>query len=164
MSTEPEQETLVWKGSPSQWTNFGTYLFCVLIAGFIVAGYFLTAAGPLLLLALAIPLGVILLRWLETRSHRYEVTTERDRVSTGIFSRHTTELELYRVRDYTLVEPFWLRLIGRGHLILETADRSNPHLVIRAVPGAATLKDQIRTHTERMRRLRGVRDFEINPQ
>jgi uncharacterized membrane protein YdbT with pleckstrin-like domain len=164
MSTAPEQESLVWKGSPSQWTNFGTYLFSLLVATFIVAGYFLTTAGPLLLLALVLPVGVILIRWLETRSYRYEVTTERVRVTTGIFSRRTSELELYRVRDYTVVEPFWLRLIGRGNLIIETADRTNPHLVIHAVPGVTPLKDQIRTHTERMRRLRGVRDFEINPQ
>jgi len=157
-------ETLVWKGSPSQWTNFGSYFFSLLVAAIIAAAYFLTPAGPLLLIALAGPLGYILVRWLGTRSNVYEVTTERIRSSSGVFSRRTTELELYRVRDYTVVEPFWLRLIGRGDLIIESADRTSPHFVIHAVPGVAALKDQIRTHTERMRQLRGVRDFEINPQ
>lgn len=161
MSTE---ETLLWKGSPSQWTNFGTYVFCLLIAAVIVAAAFLTTAGPLVLVALVAPLGFLLARWLATGSIVYEVTTERVRVITGIFSRRTSELELYRVRDYTVVEPFWQRLIGRGNLILESADRSTPLLVLHAVPRVGALKDQIRTHTERLRQLRGVRDFEINPQ
>ena len=161
MSTTPE-ETLLWRGSPSQWTNLGTYLFAlILIAGIVTAYVLVTPPQPLILAALAAPLLLIFFRWLATRTHRYEVTTERIRVITGILSRRTTELELYRVRDYTLVEPFWLRLIGRGHVIIETADRTNPQLVIHAVPGAARLKDQIRTHTERMRQLRGVRDIDI---
>ena len=159
-----ENETVLWKGSPSQWTNFGVYFFCVLIAVLIVAAFFLTAAGPLVLVALIVPLGYIMVRWLETRSNVYEITTERIRLTTGVFSRRSNELELYRVRDYTVDEPFWLRLIGRGNVIIESADRTSPQFVIHAVPGAAALKDQIRTHTERMRQLRGVRDFEINPQ
>jgi uncharacterized membrane protein YdbT with pleckstrin-like domain len=160
MSTTPE-ETLLWKGSPSQWTNFGSYLFALILLAAIVTAYALVAPQPLILVALVFPLGLLGYRWLETRTHRYEVTNERIRITTGILSRRTTELELYRVRDYTLVEPFWLRLIGRGNLIIETADRTNPQIVIRAVPGAPALKDQIRTHTERMRQLRGVRDIDI---
>ena len=159
-----ENETVLWKGCPSQWTNFGVYFFCVLIAVLIMAAFFLTAAGPLVLVALIVPLGYIMVRWLETRSNVYEITTERIRLTTGVFSRRSNELELYRVRDYTVDEPFWLRLIGRGNVIIESADRTSPQFVIHAVPGAAALKDQIRTHTERMRQLRGVRDFEINPQ
>ena len=118
----------------------------------------------LILAAIAVPLLFAFVRWWQTRSQKYEITTERIRTSTGILSRRTSELELYRVRDYTIVEPFWLRLIGRGNLLIETADRSTGNLVLRAVPGVSALKDQVRVHTERMRQLRGVRDLEINPQ
>lgn len=163
-TTPPPEETTLWRGSPSQWTNFGTYFFALLLIAGILAAYFLTTGGPLVLVALVLPIGLIFARWLGTRLHRYEVTTERIRVTTGLLSRRTTELELYRVRDYTVVEPLWLRLVGRGNLIIETADRTNPQLVIHAVPGVNALKDQIRTHTERLRQLRGVRDLEINPQ
>jgi uncharacterized membrane protein YdbT with pleckstrin-like domain len=116
------------------------------------------------LIALVVPALLFISRWLSTRSRVYEITTERIRVSTGMLSRQTTELELYRVRDYTIVEPFFQRLVGRGNLVVETADRTTPHLIIRAVPRVAELKDQIRTHTERMRQVRGVRDLEIDPQ
>jgi uncharacterized membrane protein YdbT with pleckstrin-like domain len=162
--TNETEETVVWTGTASQWTNFGTYFFCLLlIAGIVAAYYLVTPQQPLILAGLAIPLLWMLGKWIGTRCQRYEVTSERIKVTTGLLSRHRTELELYRVRDYTVIEPFWLRLVGCGNVVLMTADRTNPQLVLRAVPRAATLKDQIRTHTERMRQRRGVRDLEIDP-
>lgn len=160
-------ETVLWRGTPSQWTNFGTYFICLLLAGGVVAGYALISPGqprqPLILLGLIVPLVWALSRWIATKCQRYEVTTERIKVSTGLLSRQSSELELYRVRDYTVVEPLWLRLVGCGDVILTTADRTTPQLVLHAVPSAAHLKDQIRTHTEQMRQRRGVRDLEIDP-
>lgn len=160
-----QEETLVWKGTPSQWTNFGGYFFCLLLTAGIVTAYFLwrPAPQPLVLIALVIPLIIAFSRWLHTRCQVYEITSERIRTTTGLLSRVSTELELYRVRDYTIEEPFFLRLIGHGNIILQTSDRTTPRVILRAVPGVAALKDQIRTHTERMRQLRGVRDLDIDP-
>jgi uncharacterized membrane protein YdbT with pleckstrin-like domain len=164
MNQEDPKETPVWKGTPSQWTNVGLYCFCLLIVAAIVAAYLLSAVGPIAFAALAMPLVLALARWAQTHNRVYEVTTERIRVSTGVFSRQITELELYRVRDYTIAEPFLLRLVGRGDVILETADRTDHHIVLHAVPNVTALKDRIRNCTERMRQRRGVRDFEVNPQ
>ena len=164
MTADNTQETLLWRGTSSQWTNFGAYLFCLLLAGGVVTAYLLvTPPQPLILLGLIIPVFWALARWIVTRCQRYEVTSERVKITTGLFSRQTNELELYRVRDYSVVEPFWLRLVGCGNVVLVTADRTTPHFALRAVPHAATLKDQIRTHTELMRQRRGVRDLEIDP-
>jgi uncharacterized membrane protein YdbT with pleckstrin-like domain len=164
MTSEPE-ETLTWRGSPSQWTNLGVYLFCLLLAAGVVAAYlYLPQREPLVLVGLALPLVWMFGRWLATRLHIYEITSERIKITRGILSRHTTELELYRVRDYSVVEPLALRLVGRGNIVLVTSDRTNPQVVLHAVPRAPTLKDQIRASTERMRQRRGVRDLEIDTQ
>ncbi len=163
--TEPE-ETLVWRGTPSQWTNFGTCFLCLLLAAGVLAAYFLLPAAnqhPLILIGLAVPAGWLLAVWIGTKCHRYEITSERVKITTGLLSRKTSEIELYRVRDYSVVEPFWLRLVGCGDVVLVTADRTTPNFVLHAVPRAQTLKDQIRQHTERMRQRRGVRDLDINP-
>ena len=160
---ETPQETVVWRGSPSQWTNFATYLFCLLLAGGVVAAYyFLRPPQPLILIGLVVPAFWMLARYIATRCQRYEITSERVKVTTGLLSRRTQELELYRVRDYSIVEPFWLRLVGCGNIVLATADTTNPNFILRAVPHAATLKDQIRTNTERMRQRRGVRSLEVD--
>ena len=157
------QETLIWRGTPSQWTNFSTYLFClILVAGIAAAYLFVTPPQPLILLGMIVPVFWALCRWIVTRCHRYEITSERVKVTTGLLSRHTQELELYRVRDYSIVEPFWLRLVGCGNVVLLTADNTSPSFMLRAVPNAATLKDQIRTNTERMRQRRGVRSLEVD--
>ncbi len=165
MTNDPE-ETSLWRGTPSQWTNFGVYLFNVLLAAGIIATYFLLPPAqqtPLIFAGLAVPALWVFSRWLRTRCNVYEITTERIKVSTGLFSRRTSELELYRVRDYSLIEPFWQRLVGCGDILLITADRTTPQLGLHGVPRAAALKDLIRTHTERMRRRLGVRDLELDP-
>lgn len=162
--TESE-ETLVWRGTPSQWTNFGAYFMCLLLTGGVLAAYFLIPAAnqnPLILIGLAVPAVWMLAVWIGTKCHRYEITSERVKITTGLLSRKTSEIELYRVRDYSVVEPFWLRLVGCGDVVLVTADRTTPHFVLHAVPRAQTLKDQIRQHTERMRQQRGVRDLDID--
>ncbi len=166
MNPVPEsEETLVWRGTPSQWTNFVTYFFCLILAAGVVAAYYFVppeTQTPLILAGLALPALWALARWIATRCRRYEITSERVKITTGLLSRHTTELELYRVRDYAVVEPFWLRLVGCGNIVLQTSDRTTSQVVLHAVPHAATLKDQIRTYTERMRQRRGVRDLEID--
>jgi uncharacterized membrane protein YdbT with pleckstrin-like domain len=123
---------------------------------------FVSPPQPLILVGLVVPALWMLARYIATRCQRYEVTSERVKVTTGLLSRHTNEIELYRVRDYSIVEPFWLRLVGCGNIVLITADASNPNFILRAVPHAATLKDQIRTNTERMRQRRGVRSLEVD--
>lgn len=164
MTTNEPEETIIWTGTSSQWTNFGTYFFCVLLAAGVVAAYILVKPEqPLILAALAVPVLWMIGKWIGTRCYRYEITSERIKITTGLLSRHRTELELYRVRDYSVIEPFWLRLVGCGNIVLVTADRTTPQIVLRAVPHAGTLKDQIRAHTERMRQRRGVRDLEIDP-
>jgi uncharacterized membrane protein YdbT with pleckstrin-like domain len=161
-----EEEILVWRGTPSHWVNFGAYFFCLLLAAAVVGVYFVLPVPRTrwVFAGFILPVGWFFARWIEVRTHQYEVTSERIRISTGLVSRMTTELELYRVRDYTVVEPLWLRMVGCGNLILQTADRTNPQVVLRAIPNVNRLKDNIRANTERMRQIRGVRDLEIDPQ
>jgi uncharacterized membrane protein YdbT with pleckstrin-like domain len=157
-------ENILWRGTPSQWTNLGTYVFCFLLTAAVIALYVVvTPPQPLILVALAIPFFWAVGCWIATGTERYTLTSERIRITTGLLSKTTQELELYRVRDYKVVEPFWLRLVGVGHVVLTSSDRTTPQTTLRAVPHVAALKDQIRTHTERMRQRRGVRDLDLDP-
>ena len=110
------QETIIWEGSPSQVTNLGVYVLCAL------------------LFFLVVPILYAIWRWIVTRCLRYSVTDQRVRVTEGVFNKRTDSLELYRVKDVVLLEPFGLRLFGLGNIELRTSDLNTPLLVLRAVP------------------------------
>ncbi len=138
-----ENEQLIWEGHPSQWTNFSTFLICGLLC------------------FLLLPIFYALWRWLETSHYIYRVTSERVIITQGVLSKQTNQLELYRVKDTTLIEPFWLRLVSLGHVDLVTSDRVTPVLRIAAVPEAAELREQLRTNIERLRTLKGIREMDL---
>ena len=137
------QEKAIWKGTPSQVTNLGVFLLCLLFCWLIV------------------PIFIAVVKWLRVKYTKFEVTTERIRMTKGILSRTTEEVELYRVKDATVVEPFGLRLFSLGNIVMTTSDKSHPVLVIPAVPNVKELREQLRTHIERMRIKKGVREVDF---
>jgi uncharacterized membrane protein YdbT with pleckstrin-like domain len=141
--------------------NFWAYLISGIVAVALVAAAILLM--PWLALGLLAPIGYTGWRWLLLRSRVYEVTTERIRVSTGILTRRTDELELYRVEDITLVEPLSLRLFGLGNLELATNDTSNPKLVLPAIKGVKQLREDLRKAVEERREKKHVRVTEFEP-
>lgn len=165
------EEKPVWSGSSSQWINFGVYSFCLLLFAAAAAALVLLwpkiePLGPVALaIAFAValaPLAYALYRWIDVRCLRYEVTSERIRITSGILSKRSNALELYRVKDYTLEAPFLYRLFGLGHIRLQTSDRSNPELLLRAVPRARKLMDEVRIHVEARRDQKRVREVDFD--
>lgn len=160
------QEQPIWKGCPSQIINLPVYLLCGLAAGACL-GAAVPLSGPLgpwtgaVAGAAAIPLLIALIRWIQTRCRRYELTTQRLLLSRGVFSRRTDEVELYRVKDYALVEPLSLRLFGLGNIVVTTTDDANLTVTLRAVPAARQLRDQMRQHVEACRDKKRVRVSEF---
>jgi uncharacterized membrane protein YdbT with pleckstrin-like domain len=140
MATE---ERTVWLGTPSQVINLGS---------FILLGLFFW---------LVIPLFIILWKWLVVKNMKYELTTERLRMRHGVLNKKLDELELYRVRDYKLDQPFFLRLFSLGNIILQTSDRTHPTVVIQAIPDAENLREQLRTYVEACRTRKGVRELDV---
>ena len=162
-----DEETMIWEGNPSQLLNFGVFLLCGLIAGALVGVALvfwdrLTPPFPMVLAGLALlPVLYAFFQWLKIKCERYELTSERLRLRTGILSRKTDEIELYRVKDYVLIEPFWLRLFGLGNISLTTNDNANPQVTLRAVPEGDKLRDQLRKYVELCRQSKGVRITEF---
>lgn len=138
-----EEERLIWRGNPSQATNFAIFVVCGL------------------LFWLVVPIFIAFWRWLQTKMKIYEVTTERIKTTTGIFTKHTEEMELYRVKDTTLIEPFFLRLFHAGTIILTTNDQTTPRLVMDAIPNPSQLREELRKYVELCRQRRGVRIAEL---
>jgi uncharacterized membrane protein YdbT with pleckstrin-like domain len=136
-------EQLIWAGSSSQVRNLHIYLLCALT------------------IFLVVPLVYAIVKWVQLRSRRYELTTQRVRIRQGVFSKRTDELELYRVKDSTVLEPFWLRLFGRGNILVTTNDTTTPSLTLEALPDAADIREKLRNAIEECRDRKRVRVAEL---
>ena len=136
------EEQSLWKDSPSQAVNLGTYLLC------------------LLLFWLVVPLFYALWRWIDTRMTEYELSSQRLVFRSGVFNRKTEEIELYRVRDSSLDEPLLLRLFGAGNIVLYAIDSSAPTIVLRGVRGAEEVRQKLRAAVEATRDQKRVRSLE----
>lgn len=136
-------ERTLWKGHSSHVVNFGTYVLCFLFVW------------------LVIPLFIAIWKWIENRSRVYEVTTQRLRITRGIFSKRTDEVELYRVVDTTLVEPFFYRMFGAGNIVMNTNDPTTPTITLEAVKGASSLREELRKSVESCRDRKRVRVTEF---
>jgi uncharacterized membrane protein YdbT with pleckstrin-like domain len=118
--------------------------------------------GALLITILTLGLALVVF-WFRSRGTRYRITTQRIVIDQGIFSKRLEQVDLYRIRDYTVERPFGQRLLGTGNLVIEAMDSSTP--VVR-IAGLATdvvaLYERLRIATEADRRARGVRliDYE----
>jgi uncharacterized membrane protein YdbT with pleckstrin-like domain len=132
-------EQTIWKGSPSAATDFWLNLSCLLV----------------------LPIPWALWKWVVRRSHVMEITTERLRITQGIFSKRTDELELYRVRDTTFLQPFILRMCGSGSLQLNTDDATTPVVLLPGIPSDQSLRDQLRKAVEACRDRKRTRVSEL---
>jgi len=137
----PEQT--VWRGSSSQWKNLGVFILCGLFCWLIV------------------PIFIALSRYLQTKNKIYELTTERLKITEGIFSKVTDTLELYRVKDLETRQPFLYRMFGVENVQMNTSDNSSPFIFIEAIPSAVGLGDKIRNQVEAIRAQKGVREIDV---
>jgi uncharacterized membrane protein YdbT with pleckstrin-like domain len=155
-------EEIIWQGSQSQVVNLGTYF--ILLVLFIAAAVGLFLIQPYFSFIALIVLLPVLWKWLETKSVHYTITNQRVKTEKGIFSKLTENLELYRVKDISLEQPFFLRIFGRGNIYLETNDASTPYLILHAIPKAPVIEESIRNSIENRRQVLGVREIEpLNP-
>ena len=157
------EEKTIWEGSSSQVLNLPIFLLCGLIFGILLglAIFLGQHAGPVVPFVLGslavLPLLFAIYRALKIKCRHYQITTERLTIRQGILSKRTDQVELYRVRDYVLMEPFALRFFGLCDLQLPTDDTVNPLVTLQAIPGGQQLKDEIRKHVEVCRDKKRVR-------
>lgn len=142
----PSDESMVWTGRPSQFTNLGTYILCALVS----------------LTVFLAPIAAIVALWkyFTVRMQTYELTNQRLRVQSGVLTRKHDEIELYRVKDTRFEQSFMQRLFGIGNVVLLSSDVSQPSQVIKAIPNAQALREQLRTLVEERRDAKRVRVIE----
>lgn len=172
-------EHTVWTGRPSQLLNLHRYLALAIGAGALT--WLLLALRPVLLRGASLEIGtaaISIVTWAIvglwsaavlaalgiaaiTASTRYELTSERLRITVGILSTTTDEVELRRVRDFVVHRAFLQRLMGLGEVRLATADVNSPAVVLRGVRDPDALQGTIRRHVQLLVRQYGVREIDV---
>jgi len=86
----------------------------------------------------------------------YVFTTQRLRLRQGIFSREMNQMELFRVKDFSVVEPLWGRLMGYAHVRVLSTDRLAGDVLLLALPGGVKTMDKIRLAVQSARSETGI--------
>jgi len=142
-TTSGVAEEIVWRGTSSQWKNFWVYLLCGLFCWLIVPIFFALAY------------------YLQTRCKVFELTTQRLKITSGVFTKVTETLELYRVKDIETRQPFFSQLVGIENVQMTTSDASSPFVLIEAVPSSIGFADKLRNQVEIIRQQKRVREIDI---
>jgi len=98
-------------------------------------------------------------RILYIRTIEYLVTTEYIRISRGIFFKRVDQLEMYRIKDYVMMQPFSLQLFRLMDLLLKSTDPENPQVWLRGIPESGII-DTIRDRVQEARKHNNI--YEVN--
>jgi len=161
-------EETVWRGTSSQVKNAAAFALCALclcvlflLFAFLWRNESARDFSPYILSPAIVPIFIALSRFLQTKNKIYELTSERLKITEGVFNKVTDTLELYRVKDLETRQPFWSRMCGLENVQVNTSDVSTPFVLVDAVPIKAGLGDKIRNAVENVRMQKRVREIDI---
>ena len=141
-------EKIIWQGNSSLISNFGSFIIGIILT--------LTVVGAIV----GIP--YIIWTYLVIKNKKYELTQERLILKSGVLNKKIEELELFRVRDYSIEKPFIYNIFGLGNIILTSSDKTNPYIKLEALKDIENLKNKIRNAVQITRKNNGVKDLEID--
>ena len=143
-----ENEKIIWQGNSSLISNFGSFMIGIILT--------LTVVGAIV----GIP--YIIWTYLVIKNKKYELTQERLILRSGVLNKKIEELELFRIRDYSIEKPFIYNIFGVGNIILTSSDKNNPYIKLEALKDIEDLKNKIRNAVQITRKNNGVKDLEID--
>jgi uncharacterized membrane protein YdbT with pleckstrin-like domain len=138
------EEEAIWEGTPSQWLNFKTYAYCIIMTALIVLVLYTNDRFKWLFAAVLLyPVCRALFAWYEIRSIKYKLTALRILYREGVFNRVTTETKLSEIREVLLIEQWYKRIVGLGDIRLNLKGFSGAHVMISGIRKADEIKELI---------------------
>ena len=140
-----ENKSLIWEARPSQLINLPSFIL-----------WSWTIIIPLI-------------QYIKTRFTIYQLFPQTIVLKTGILSQKIDNIELYRVRDYSIEKPFLLRIFGLGNIILIASDKSKgnvafkgqKNIILNAIQDPENVYNQLRTLVESSRKRTGTREVDF---
>jgi len=145
------EERKIWTDHPSSVLNYPMYA---------IYSFFIFIGLKISIPTILGPIAFWYWKHKELKSTRYELTSERLFVKTGMFSHKHESIELYRIKDYKIDQPWYLRYFDLSDLILQPVNSNNQPVRLRAVENPAELRDEIRFYAEQLRDKKRNQDLE----
>lgn len=98
--------------------------------------------------------------WVVRMGRRYVITTQRIEFLEGVVTKRRTALDVFRIEDFEVEQPFFLRMRGAGNLRIWSMDQSEPQMVLAAIPDVQAVYEKLREMTRDERGRHKVRVVE----
>ena len=89
-------------------------------------------------------------RYLLVLSSCYYLTNQQLIIERGVFTRRVSYLELYRIKDILVKQPFWMKITGLMNITLLSFDSAESVLILKGIKVSA-LPQSIRNHVQECR-------------
>ncbi|MCQ6959280.1 PH domain-containing protein [Mucilaginibacter aquariorum] len=123
---------------------------------FLLLAWYLSPYSILFSLAIC---GVAWYRLLYIRSFKYLVSAEYILITKGIFFKRIDQVEMFRVKDYIITQPFILQIFKLMYLTLKSTDEENKVIRFEGIPESGIL-DTIRQRVLAARKNNNI--YELN--
>ncbi|HEK22079.1 MAG TPA: PH domain-containing protein [Bacteroidetes bacterium] len=114
---------------------------------FLGAAYY---SWPVLCIGAVICLLIAWYHYLQIIFIRYMISAEVLLISTGIFFKQTDSMELFRIKDYVITQPFWMQVFRLMNVQLISTDKTGPYVMLRGIP-SSDLMDTLRELVQQAR-------------
>lgn len=115
------------------------------------------SAAALFLVALILFLATL---W-KCKAVRYDLSTQRLIIISGLLSKHIDELELFRVKDVLVSQNVWQRMLNYGSVTVLSTDDTTPRLTIANIRAPLQAKELLRDAYRHARHAAGLRTTEF---
>ena len=132
-----KNEELLWSGHQSMWTYIPTYLTGAILIAAAAALPILEVSLPVAIPAtilgvsvvlVALGIGVLVLTYLQYRTHLYAITSEQVFHRSGILSRNIDQVRMEQVQNTSCNQSIVKRLLSFGTVQLDTAGTASVEL------------------------------------
>ncbi len=89
-------------------------------------------------------------KYLSILSATYYLTGQQLIITRGVFARSINYLEIYRIKDILVNQPFWMKAFGLMNMTLLSFDTAEPLLALKGIR-VSSLPQSIRNHVQECR-------------
>jgi uncharacterized membrane protein YdbT with pleckstrin-like domain len=165
--TQPPSSVVIYQGPVSMWIAWKSFTVAALLeVAALGAVIYSTTAGsgtalqtPLLIggVALFAASGIMLAYVIiNVKTMRYKITNKLIERESGILVKRIDALDLGRVKDVQLAQTVVDRMVNIGTIEVFSSDRTDPVMLVEAIPGARAVYEKLRDSVIEISQRRGV--------